>query len=307
MSDDRVKQACAYLRMLLLRPGEYRDAWQRRATPEQPAGQIDYGAVAQVLVQPDGHRESDGPVDEQVRETARLALEGSELRPETLNRFIQVFRLRPRQAERLTGLLSGSSAVRVITGEARTPAVLSDDPSPTRYESLSLHELHVLGPDGWPAEHQTIQVIRSTVDNLERLPYRFDTDELVVEVVRGGRVDDRVYQIGGGLYAVDILLPKPLAKGETTLIQYRSTFFYKSPPPPEFRRGVLSGKTEDLTMWLTFNRNRLPRRVWQARWDGVDHARIVDRERVELDQELSVHCRFDAVERAVVGFYWEWN
>ena len=34
--DDRVRQACAFLRMLLLRPGEYRATWERMAPPTPP-------------------------------------------------------------------------------------------------------------------------------------------------------------------------------------------------------------------------------------------------------------------------------
>ena len=306
--DDRGKQACAYLRMLLLRPGEYRTAWRQRAT--QPSSdEIDYVAVASVLAgasAPAGSAGAATAVDDRLVQTAQHALEGTALSAETLRRFVDAFSLRPRQAQRLQALLRVSEAVRVITDEVRPPRDLDPDPEASRHETLALHELHVLGPDGLPAEHQTIQVIRSKIDGLESLPYRFDTDELVVEVVRGGRVGDRIRQITDTLYAIDIILARPLDRGETTLLQYRSTFFYKAPPPPEFRRGVLS-TTKDVTMWVTFHRDRLPKRVWLARWDSLDHARILGKELVELDDELSVHTRYDSVERAIIGFYWEWD
>jgi hypothetical protein len=295
--EDHLKQTSAYLRMLLLRPGEYRTAWERRAGGPQEG--IDYDAVASVLAQPNG------AADPELAVAARQALEGTSLSAETLSRFISGFSLRGRHADRLWDLMRGSEVVRVISGEVEAPPGLYRG-GPLRHETLSLHELHVLGPDGLPAEHQTIQVIRSTVDNLESLPYRFDTDELVVEVVRGGRVGDRVYRVTDTLYAVDILLNRPLARGQTALLQYRTTFFYRQTPPPEFRRGVL-GTTKDLTIWVTFHRDRLPRRVWLARWDALDHAKVIEQEPIELDDELSAHCRFDAVERAVVGFYWEWD
>jgi hypothetical protein len=165
--------------------------------------------------------------------------------------------------------------------------------------------MHTLGPDGRPAEHQTIQVIRSTVERLESYPYRFDTDELTVEVTRGGRVGQRVYRVSDSLYAVDIQLTRPLARGESSLMQYHTTFFYGSPPPPEFRRG-LARATRDVSIWVTFHPQRLPRRIWSASWDGLDQARILEREPVELDDQRSVNRRFDVVERAIVGFYWEW-
>src|SRR6266545_2739356 len=255
--------------MLLLRPGEYRSVWERQAAQAEPE-EIDYPAVARVLAKVDSSpspgEADNGPDNGRLAETARLALEGSNLTYDTLDSFIEAFSLGPRHAKRLQDLMRGSEAVRVITDDVRPPT-----------------DLYRTGR-----------------------PYRFDTDELVVEVVRGGRVGDRLYPVSDTLYAVDILLTDPLPPGGTALLQYRTTFFYRSPPAPEFRRGVL-GSTKDLTIWVTFHRDRLPRRVWLARWDAVNHAHIVDREPAELDDELSVHCRFDAVERAIVGFTWEWD
>jgi hypothetical protein len=285
--DDRVAQACAFLRMLLLRPGEYRARWERLAGPTAPE-RIDYAAVGRL-----------------VGEDPAAALEAEALSAQLLERFVGAFRLSPRHAERLRGLMRGAPGVRVINGDLRAPQMVRRAADTSRYDTLSLHELHVLGPDGKPAEHQTIQLIRSTVDGLESLPYRFDTDELVVDVVRGGHVGE-VYQASDTLFAVDILLDRPLNRGETALMQLRTNFTYHEPPPPEFRRGVL-GATRDLTMWVSFHPDRLPRRVWQARWDALDHAQITERRPVELDNERSVHSRFDVVERAIVGFYWEWD
>ncbi|GGM40301.1 hypothetical protein ACFFX1_17735 [Dactylosporangium sucinum] len=302
MGDDRVRQTGAYLRMLLRRSGDYRAAWQRFAGPVAPE-EIDYAAVARVLAEADGAPA--GPLAPgSTLQATRQALEGTALAPDTLTRFVTAFRVRPRHAERLAGLMRGSANLRMINDDVRVPAVLGRAVDATAYESLSLHERHTLGPDGRPAEHQTIQVLRSRVDGLASLPYRFDTDELVVEVVRGGSVGD-VYRLTDTLYAVDILLAEPLRRGRSTLMQYRTNFFYRTAPPPEFRRGVLNS-TKDLTIWVTFHPDRLPRRVWLARWDALDHARITEEEPVELDDEGSVHCRFTAVERAIVGFHWEW-
>jgi hypothetical protein len=294
--DDRVQQTCAYLRMLLLRPGEYRSAWERAAGPTPPE-EIDYAAVGKILSELNG--------SENYSEVARQALEGDTLSQATLSVFVSAFRIGRRHAERLEGLLRGSPAVRVVNDHLRAPAAVREPAEGPRHETLSLHEMHVLGPDGRPAEHQTIQLVRSTVDDLASLPYRFDTDELVIEMVKGGHVGE-VYRIGDTLYAVDLLLDEPLQTGQTALMQIRSTFFYKAPPAPEFRRGVF-GSTRDLTLWVSFHRDRLPKRVWLARWDAIDHAHVVEQELVELDNELSVHCRFDVVERSIVGFHWEWD
>jgi hypothetical protein len=294
--DDRVKQACAYLRMLLSRPGDYRTRWERLAGPAEP-GQIDAQAVAGVLA--DQAAEVDPTLVGQ-------ALAGTALSADTLKHFIDGFEIGSRHANRLREVLRGSPATRVITGDSLPPSDIYPRGGPPGYETLALHDIHTLGPDGMPAEHQTIQVIRSTVDGLESYPYRFDTDELTVEVTRGGRVGEQIYRLSETLYAVDILLPQPLAVGESALMQVRTTFFYSAPPPPEFRRGLMR-TTKDVSMWVTFHPDRLPSEIWSARWDRVDHSKIIEEERVEPDGECSVHRRFDAVERAVVGFHWSWD
>jgi hypothetical protein len=293
--DDRVTQTSAYLRMLLLRPGEQRTAWERLAGPTT-AAEIDYPAVAKVL-SAGGPLVGDGVV--------RDALEGTALSGHLLDEFVRAFAIRPRQASRLAELLRGSAAVRAVTGALLPPADLPGAGGPPGYQTLSLHELHRLGASGIPAEHQTIQVIRSTVDGLGSVPYRFDTDELVVEVVRGGRVGDRVHRVSDLLHAIDLVLAEPLAPGATALLQYHCTFGYRSAPLPEFRRGIL-GAVNDLTMWVVFDAARLPRRVWRARWRGLDGTEIEEQEPIDLDDEHTVNHRFGAVERAVVGFFWEW-
>jgi hypothetical protein len=300
---DRIKQASAYLRMLLLRPGEYRKRWERAARHVAPET-VDAEAVARVLASPRDISPDVAVTTEQV-DAARAALDGTALDEAVLGAFVDAFALNTRHAARLQGLLRGSAAVRVIAGDVRLSPELHGLDAPPQHETLSLHELHVLGPDGSPAEHQTIQVIKSTVDELVSYPYRFDTDELAVEVIRGGSVGERIYRIADQLYGVDIVLARPLARGETALMQVHTTFFYKTPPAPEFRRGVLRS-TKDATIWVKFHPDRVPARVWAARWDRVDHARVIAREPAELDDELSVHQRYDAIERAIIGFTWDW-
>ncbi|MGE5829866.1 MAG: hypothetical protein ACM30G_16105 [Micromonosporaceae bacterium] len=297
---DHTAQTAAYLRMLLVRPGEPRAVWQKHA-PDAAPGRIDAAAAAEVLA-----GRLDGPSAPELVPAVRRALDGTALDEATLDLFIDAFEITPRHAQRLRSLMSGSDLVRVITGAVLPAPELFERSSPPGYDTLALHELHTLGPDGLPAEHQTIQAIKSTVDQLESYPYRFDTDELVVEVIRGGRLGERVYRLGEELFGVDILLDPPLARDETALMHYRTTFLYRRPPRPEFRRGVLH-PTHDVTIWVRFHPDRLPARVWAARWDRLDHAHVVDEQEVELDGEFSVHSRFDVVEQAIVGFHWAWD
>jgi hypothetical protein len=291
---NRSAQTGAYMRMLLARPGEPRAVWEKHATGARP-GQIDVIAVADAI-----RRHGDrGDLVAAVREV----LSGSRVDSPTLERFIEVFDLGPRHATRLRNLMAGSDSVRVIVGDALEE--LNRRSPPGHYDTLAVHELHTLGPDGLPAEHQTIQVIKSTVDDLRTYPYRFDTDELVVEVVRGGHVGD-MYKLTNTLYGVDIVLDRPLAAGEKTLMHYRTTFLYRTAPAPEFRRGVM-GTMKDVTLWVQFHPDRLPAKVWSGRWDRLDHANVIEQQLVELDGEYSVQVRYDKVEDAIVGFHWSWD
>jgi hypothetical protein len=278
--------------MLLVRPGEPRSVWEKHA-PSAPATVIDVAAVTEAL----------RPYAELSTEVVRQALGGDEVDAGTVDLFVAAFDLGPRHARRLHSLLEGSRSVRVISGEALRE--LHRQSGPRRHDTLALHELHTLGPDGVPAEHQTIQVIKSTVDSLDTYPYRFDTDELAVEVIRGGHVGD-MYRLTDNLYGVDIVLDHPLAVGETALMHYRTTFLYRTPPPPEFRRGVL-GTMTDVTLWVQFHPDRRPARIWEGRWDSLDHANVLEQHPVELDGEFSVQARYDRVENAIIGFHWSWD
>jgi hypothetical protein len=283
--------------MLLTRPGAPRSVWEKHAPGTRPAV-LDPVAVADVL-------RAHAPIDIPATDAAALvrdALNGDAVTSTTLDLFVDAFDLGARHAGRLHNLLNGSDSVRVIIGDSLD---LLRHVGPPRHATIALHELHTLGPDGLPAEHQTIQVIKSTVDTLDAYPYRFDTDELAVEVIRGGHVGD-VYRLNDNLYGVDIVLERPLSVDETALMHYRTTFLYRTAPPPEFRRAVL-GTMTDVTLWVQFNPQRLPARVWLGRWDRLDDASLLDNTEVELDGEYSVQARFDRVEDAIIGFHWSWD
>jgi hypothetical protein len=320
--DDRVKQACAYLRMLLTRPSDYRTRWESHAEPARRAvaePAVDATAVATVLAQAKvggapvtswrsgsgAHPVLTRPAEPLVR-VARHALDGTVLDPVDMESFIRGFELSERHAHRLRELRRGSPSVRAIYRGALPPGEAFRHAGPPHHDTLAMHELHTIGPDGRPTEHETIQVIKSTVPWLESVPYRFDTDELMVHVVRGGQVGPQVYRVNEAVYGVDIMLSQPLALGETTLLHSHFTFAYKTEAPLEFRRVVLRA-TDELTIWVRFHPDRVPARVWSGRWDRIDQGHIIERQPAELDSELSVHARFGRVEKSIVGFYWEWE
>ncbi len=144
------------------------------------------------------------------------------------------------------------------------------------------------------------------MDGLRTYLYRFDTDELAVEVVRGGHVGD-MYKVTSTLYGVDIVLDQPLASGEKALMHYRTTFFYRHAAadrvPP--RR---DGHDEGRHRWgCSSTRTRCRPGCGRGRWDRADHATVIEQQLVELDGESSVQIRYDKVEDAIVGFHWSWD
>lgn len=296
--DDRYAQTGAYLKLLLVRPGKVRSTWERFAGTR--VADLDYRAVATVL--------ADGAVGERDVAAVRGAMDGTCLSPEIIDRYVQAFDLGYRHADRLRNLWRGSQSVRMISRPAQAPVAAM--PAHARHRTVSVHEMHTLGPDGVPAEHQTLQVIESTVDDLDIYPYWFDTDQVAVDVLQGGRVGEP-YVVTEGLYGVDILLDEPLARGERASLHYRTVFGYTRPPAPQLRRGVRS-TMRDVTLWVQFHPDRLPARVWWARWDRFADARIVEEREIDLEPDGSVQVRYSQEAGEVppdgfVGFHWSWQ
>ncbi|NHC46881.1 hypothetical protein [Motilibacter aurantiacus] len=168
---------------------------------------------------------------------------------------------------------------------------------------MTVLEHHFLGADGIPAKHETSQVIRSMTDGLESYLYRFDTNALTVEVERGGRAG-QVRRVGDGIWAVDIVLTKPLRLHETASLSYRTTFRYQEPPDPVMRRAVPE-KANSVEIYVRFHPDKLPGAVWWCTWDGLDGG-VLHEAVAELDDEHSVHKFLEGAEKALVGFRWEW-
>lgn len=301
--------AIGYLRDLLARPNlPYRARWARHARRRLAPGEINAMAVARYLTE---EREVWQATARQIKDTVHRALTADETRqlltPETLTRFVTGFDLSEEQENYLRALLAGDDPARArpVTGALAARAAAG---TPRPCETVSSHELHYLGPDGLPARHTTVRVIRSAVDDLRGYQYQIDTEWARVSLRRGGRVGSSYSLDGGHVHAFEAILSRPLAKGETASLEYEAVFDYppEHPPAPEFRRAAVS-RTENLEMYLRFDRAKLPHRVWWAVWDDYrDDARIVSQERMSLDTELSVHRFLPYIERTCVGFYWEW-
>jgi hypothetical protein len=173
------------------------------------------------------------------------------------------------------------------------------------HRTVSLHELHVVGPHGLPVRHRTVQVVRALRPGLASYTFRFDRREASVRVLRGATAREPRPDVSG-FTAVELCFPRPLRMGETASLEYETSFDWRSVPPPQLRRAART-PVERLEMRVAFTPGRLPADLHWALWDGYGpDARMRAAERVELDDECSAHRFTDEICGMTVGFTWTW-
>jgi hypothetical protein len=311
------RAAAKYLRELLSQQGPYRRRWERYVVRSRST-EITQLAVAEVLARHLwSHPRVTGDTDalpRQLKDTVSRALSGTLLSRPTLGLFIDAFRISGADAGRLRRLWEGSGRISVLSG----PRALGDKAEgtlhsifgPPRHQTVSLHDHVQVASDGRIARNRTIQVIEATADGLDRIPYLYDTNALTLEVGQGcGDISGELYKISDDVYAATIPFARELSAGETTSLEYTTTYRYPGnlddPQEREFRRAVM-GRLENFDMRVEFHPDMLPATVWWAIWDGVD-GDMIEREPVPLGGQHEVHRYLRSVEKTVVGFHWLWR
>ncbi len=308
--DARAAAAGRRLGELLGGQRAYRALWERRAVHHRGAA-VHQGAVAAVLANQlwDTGQvpETDRDLPRRLKDVVSRALSGRVLSARTLRLFVEAFSMSDEHAAELSALraglppparpgATGAPAAGPVRATGRPLGVAGRD-----FTTVALHELHTLGPDGIPAEHRTVHVIRA-VGTVARYRYIFDTSALQVRVLRGG-VPGPVYPLGE-MFAVDIEFARPLQPGETGSFEYVTTFGYTSAPEPVFRRGA-RGRIENVELHVRFHPDRLPDRIWWATWANQRTQQVSAREPVALEPDGSVHRFLPAIiGPTVVGFHW---
>jgi len=295
-------QAGAYLSRVLTVNTLYRARWTpyvHRASAPLSAAAVSR-ALAMHLWDTGERPDSDTDLPRKLRDLVGRALSGQVLTPATLRWFVEAFDIDDTDHRTLTDLL-------LATGPAplagtRSGAVTAHDR--LSHRTLSLYEHHHLGPDGWPDHHETLQVIEATADRLERHRCIFDTAHVEVEAILGGRIQGSIYPWKEGLYAVDIVLVRPLRYGETTTLKYRATFDYPSSPAQEFRRGV-SSQINNVNLRVQFHPHRLPHSVSFCTWPFAA-SRPNKTSEVTLEADHSVQRHLAILEDSMSGFTWKW-
>jgi hypothetical protein len=304
--------AAAYLQQLLLKPGGYRRAWERYVVRAR-LGAINQLAVAEVLAQYVRSREPADIRPLQMKDTVSRALSGRMLSRPALSLFIAAFKFSDHEADRLWRLWNGTEMISVLAGSHAIPPQAEEHVDrvlgPPRHQTLSLHDHVFVGADGRLERTRTIQVIEAVAAKVDRIPFLYDTCALTVEVSRGcSGLSGDLRQLRPEVFMTDILLAGTLELGETAALEYWTTYRLPGdltdPGEREYRRGVLR-HMENFDMRVEFDLARLPAHVWWATWDGVEGA-VLDQQEVTLDSQHAAQRFLRSVDRAVVGFRWDW-
>lgn len=309
-SDSGRRAAAAYVRELLLQPGAYRRRWARYAERTRP-GEINQLAVADVLahhLRRNPRKMADADVlPRQLKDTVFRMVSGRMLSKPALALFIEAFDVTDPDAELLWRLWEGSAAGRVQAGPRAMGPDWAAALGPLLHQTLALHDHHYLGADGRPARQRTLQVIEAMTDGLDRIPFRFDSTSLTLELGQGCRgLSGPFNRITDILYTTDILLAKPLALGETLTLEYWMIFHYHyaERPARNYRRAART-RMENVDVRVEFHPDMLPAAIWWASWDGIE-GEVVEREPVTLDSQHAVYHYLRTLENAVIGFLWDW-
>jgi hypothetical protein len=298
-----IRGCAAVLTQLLAGGEEYRARWLR-SMRRRSSGSVHQGAVAQVIAEYlwESGQAPEGDVDlpRRLKDTVSRALSGQVIAPTTLSWFVEAFAMSEQDSARLWAAWSGQDGEAIGSGRG---AGAGDLAPPSTYRTVALHEFHTLGADGLPQSHRTVHVIRA-LQQVRCYPYRFDTDAVRVEVLRGGRAGPLYRTSMNGVFAVDIELTRPLAPGETGSFEYRTVFDYRQPPAPQFRRATRR-RCDNVEINVRFHPDRLPAHVCWAVWAGYGADEPLEQEPVTLDPDASVHRYLETLEGRAVGFRWE--
>jgi hypothetical protein len=203
--------------------------------------------------------------------------------------------------------------ISVLAGSHAIPPQAQEDVDrvvgPPRYQTLSLHDLVFVGADGRLERTRTIQVIEAIVAKVDSIPFLYDTCALTVEVSRGcSGLSGALEQLRPDVFMADIQLASTLGLGETTTLEYWTTYRLPGdltdPREREYRRGVLH-HMDNFDMRVEFHPTRIPAHVWWATWDGAEGA-VLRRQEVTLDSQYATQRFLRSIDRAVVGFHWDW-
>ncbi|TNY36353.1 hypothetical protein [Thermomonospora catenispora] len=182
------------------------------------------------------------------------------------------------------------------------------DPADGRLETLSHHEIYTVGPDHRERSARSRIVFRARRDGVDRYVavHRCEggppPDGFSSEMCRVGRV-----RVGpkDGLTAVELLFDRPLAAGETYVVEYEFSCGGGQPVAHRYVRGFRFPVREYL-LQVRFAPEATPRRCFRVRQPAVEAARADD-QALRLTTWDTVHLIEHRLQPGVYGIRWDWT
>jgi hypothetical protein len=300
----RVSETGNLLRELLVNDPHYRRRWQAKVKRMRVAD-LNQAAVAEVIADhlwDVGERaDTETGLARDLKDRVRRALGGITLSGETLRWFIDAFSFTIEDSKRLWTAFTGTSYG--LSGIGHTVVRQRGTVRKQWHRTLSLFERYRIGADGSLVERRTWQTIGAREDGVSAYLFNHEPFAKRVRVVHGGTLGSQ-YRYGDGLRSQDIVLDRPLRRGETTSLEYVTEYPTRGAQVCEVRRPA-HRRSENVDIAVEFDVQRLPTAVFWCVWPDHLEGRPVVEEFVDLRDGV-VRRFVPFIEETVVGFRWAW-
>jgi hypothetical protein len=300
----RVVETGNVLRDLLANDARYCRLWQTKAKRMRQTD-LSQAAVAEVVA--DYLWESGERADTEInlardlKDRVRRALNGVTLTGETLRWFIDAFAFTNEDSKRLWATFTGNSYG--VSGIGHTLVRPREMVRLQWHRTLSLFERYRVAIDGSLMDRRTMHTIGAREDGISAYLFVHEPFAKRVRVVHGGKLG-RQYQYGDGLRGSDILLDRPLRRGETTSLEYVTEYSGGHARVTEVRRPARQ-RSENIDLAIEFHCGRLPKAVYWCVWPDHLEGSPVREEPAPVRE--GVARRFvPFIEQTAVGFRWTW-
>jgi len=268
---------------------------QEREKRDVAVPKINAAAVSRVISDHLFNVDDSAPESRALRHKVERALHGTTLTPQTLEWFIDAFRLTEEHSE---ALISARN-----TADRQAPE--SADPK-RPYRVRSLQEFHYLGADGLPERHQSTYVIEAIKDGVSCHVCVFDTPELTVTAPYCDIGPIVVSPERPGFWQCDINFRTPLKVGQIKSFTFNIEFSYSEPPPRELRRGASVSSLFALALTVHFHPAKVPSSIALSEWSSYTATKIDKQIPATLDDDYICHHFEQELTNRLVGFTWEW-
>ncbi|WP_378241833.1 hypothetical protein [Amycolatopsis speibonae] len=230
-------------------------------------GELNQAAIAKVVTDFawENHDRREISDARALKDLVRRAFTGEHLTPPTLALFIAAFDMDVADSDRLWRALASPDTAAPST-TARIPARGRAMIFPQRHRTVNLVERYVVEEGRYLRGRHTTQTLRAVDDNVWFYLFNHEPEARGVDVLHGGR-PGRSHEYGRGLRGIEIELERPLRRGETAALDYRTHFGGPRTQRTEVRRPV-HARVENVDLAVAF-KGRPPRRVWWCVW--TDH------------------------------------